>query len=186
MRAGVLCNKSQSEPLSVPQAVAIRGKQLGAERNRVALVPGYFNESLRAAALARAARPALYVDVNVDLYLSAKQALAFLAENRLLVPGTLVAYDDFFDTAWLVDGETQAHAEIAAEYKVSRVEIAAEHKVTVRPPSESQCRPDTSSSWVTVGPPALFVGSPSAGSGPLPRRRRAPPSEGPGGAGRTL
>ena len=54
---------------------------LDASRLRMRIVPGYFNETLTAR-LAQRARPAWYVDVNADLYVSTRQALTWLFSHR--------------------------------------------------------------------------------------------------------
>lgn len=63
-------------------------------RVNLTFVPGYFNESLTPALLRRL-RPALYVDVDVDIYLSTVQCLGWMLANKLIVPGTFVRYDDW-------------------------------------------------------------------------------------------
>eukprot|EP00966_Prymnesium_polylepis_P169822 3926101-Prymnesium_polylepis.1 len=57
--------------------------------SRVQLVRGFYNESLTAS-LAKRMRPALFVMIDCDLYVSALAALEWLCESRLLVQGTLV------------------------------------------------------------------------------------------------
>ena len=61
--------------------------------NRVELVAGFYNVSLTTS-IARRARPAHYVDINCDLFVSTRGALAWLLSNGLLVVGSLVGYDD--------------------------------------------------------------------------------------------
>ena len=85
--------------------------------SRVKWVAGFYNESLTAGlAAARGMRPALYVDVDVDIYVSAYQALDWLCASRLIVPGTLVGYDDWrwgdHRNASERDGEARAHLEV--------------------------------------------------------------------------
>ena len=87
---------------------------------RVHLVPGFFNESLTSELVAtRGMRPALYVDIDTDIYISAYQALDWLCANRLITNGTIIGYDDFkwgLATAKgenkLQDGEARAHDEV--------------------------------------------------------------------------
>jgi len=111
----------------------------------VAWVPGYFNDSLRAGAqLARARRmlPAAYVDIDSDLYSSAVDALTFLFRSRLIVPGTLVGYDDWWvipccagrDPSPLLVGEGRAHAEMAAAFGVRFVCVAGPCAPALPPP----------------------------------------------------
>ena len=82
---------------------------------RVKLVSGFFNESLTPQ-LAREMKPALYIDVDVDLYSSTISALSWMFENHLVEIGTVIGYDD-----WKLggeEGEKKAHAEIAIKYGV--------------------------------------------------------------------
>ena len=52
-----------------------------------------------------------------DLYISTYQALDWLFHHRLARRGTLISYDDWFNVP-LGNGESLAHEEIAAKYKV--------------------------------------------------------------------
>ena len=62
---------------------------------RLGVVRGYFNESLRRGlAAAHGMRPARYVDIDVDLYSSTIDALEWLFDEGLVVPGTLIGYDN--------------------------------------------------------------------------------------------
>jgi hypothetical protein len=63
-------------------------------------------------------RPALYVDIDCDLYVSTYQALDWLFSSKLIVPGTLIGYDDWCLTTLGTAGESRAHIEIARKYKV--------------------------------------------------------------------
>ena len=58
------------------------------------LVRGFFNESLPKMDLS-SCRPALLVDVDSDLYVSAKQALMWLFKHKIARVGTLIRYDDW-------------------------------------------------------------------------------------------
>ena len=83
----------------------------------MALVPGFYNETLNASLAARA-RPAAYVDVNCDLYSSSSQALRWLFAHRLVRPHTLLMYDDWFNTPF-GDGESRVHLEVSREFNVT-------------------------------------------------------------------
>lgn len=45
------------------------------------------------------------VDINCDLYVSTTQALGWLLSNGLLVAGSLVGYDDWYETPFMMGGE---------------------------------------------------------------------------------
>ena len=90
----------------------------------VNLIAGFFNETLTAALPAqRGMRPAVYVDVDVDLYMSARQALEWLFASGLLAPGSVIGYDDWWTLACATNstdverfGEPRAHREAAEKY----------------------------------------------------------------------
>jgi hypothetical protein len=68
--------------------------------------------------------PASFVHIDSDLYLSAYQALDFLFGQQLIVPGTVVCYDEFLSTPRLWQGgESRAHREIADKYRVTFREV---------------------------------------------------------------
>lgn len=80
------------------------------------LILGFFNVSLPKMDLS-SCRPALLVDIDSDLYVSAKQALTWLFEHKIARVGTLIRYDDWNrgKTTW---GEAKAHKEICNEFGV--------------------------------------------------------------------
>jgi len=88
-------------------------------RPNTTLIRGYFNESLSAALAARHRfRPALLVDVDVDLHSSSVHVLSWLLGHGLLVPGvTYVRYDDWRrEGQWW--GEAIAHKQMTDAYKL--------------------------------------------------------------------
>ena len=85
------------------------------------LVPGFFNVSLTARRGGRAPfpfQPALLVDVDVDLYVSTMQCLSWMIANQLLVPGSLVRYDDFRNMRQR-NGEARAHRELTRAHRIT-------------------------------------------------------------------
>ena len=93
--------------------------------SRTFFVEGYFNDSLTDA-LVRSTpfQPALLVDLDCDLYISTIQALRWLLTYRILVPTSIVRYDDWqskdrnatwgqFGSLW---GQALAHHEITREF----------------------------------------------------------------------
>ena len=69
--------------------------------------------------------PAIYVDIDVDQYVPAKQVLSWLFREHLAVAGTFIGYDDFGSTRLWTAGESRAHEEIAAEYAVEFRQVIA-------------------------------------------------------------
>lgn len=98
---------------------------------RVTFVEGFYNESLRDELVRRhRMSPATYVNIDCDLYESARAALDFLLRNGLLVPGSLVGYDDWWaipcgeGVRSLAVSEGRAHAELAARHDVEFLCVA--------------------------------------------------------------
>eukprot|EP00964_Phaeocystis_antarctica_P021363 scaffold11849_cov66-Phaeocystis_antarctica.AAC.8 len=84
------------------------------------LIRGFFSDSLTPSlAATRGMKPALLVDVDVDLYISAYQCLDWMFTHRLIVPGTVVYYDDVKEVKAEDGGELAAHEEITAKYSVN-------------------------------------------------------------------
>lgn len=82
---------------------------------RVSFVRGFYNESLtRTLATDEHMQPALFVDIDCDLYISTIQALDWLLRSRLVVPGTLIGYDDW--VAGGPGGQARAHEEMSRKW----------------------------------------------------------------------
>ena len=109
---------------------------IGREGATAQFVRGFFNESLVQPGLVRqlGKKIAKYVDIDVDLYSSALEALTFMFESGLVVPGTVIGYDDWWSgpcrRGWtasaspLQTSEGLAHAEIARKYGVTFICLA--------------------------------------------------------------
>lgn len=68
--------------------------------------------------------PFCFVHIDGDLYISAKDTLSFLFSNNLVVPGTVIAYDEFKSTSTLESGgESKATFEICDKFKVEMTEF---------------------------------------------------------------
>lgn len=91
-------------------------------RLRVRVVGGFYNDSLTPQ-LARQALPAAYVDVDCDLYVSTADVLRWLCEHRLLRVGSVVGYDDWYETPFLRGGESRAHYDAAHRFRIEFVHI---------------------------------------------------------------
>lgn len=108
-------------------AGAVRLPMLSQFTSRVETIPGVFKNSLvPGLAAQRGMDPAAYVDIDSDLFSSAKDALDWLFREGLIVQGTVIGYDDYWDLACKqrsaqieMHGEAMAHAKISAKYKVS-------------------------------------------------------------------
>ena len=86
----------------------------------VSFVRGWYNATLTPTlARDRGMQPALYVDVDVDLYSSAISCLDWLFCSGLMEAGsTVVRYDDWVGTFKHLTGEKRAHYEITQRHRV--------------------------------------------------------------------
>jgi len=100
-----------TEGVSLPKRLA---KYIGDAR--IVWVPGWFDASLTDA-LARRLAPALYVDIDTDLYSSAATALNWLFSHGLVQPGSVIGYDDWATGG--KKGEQRAHREAELSYRAS-------------------------------------------------------------------
>lgn len=83
------------------------------------LVEGFYEDILNKELVEKLQlKPALYVDVDVDLYKSAKTVLNFMTEHSLLIPGTVLFYDDWYGVEELTGGESLAHFEWVKKFGV--------------------------------------------------------------------
>jgi hypothetical protein len=94
---------------------------LGPEHSaRCGWVKGFFSETLTPTLRGeRGMQPALIIDVDVDLYISAVQCLDWCFANGIIVPGTIVYYDDVEVVKADRGGELRAHDEMTAKYQVT-------------------------------------------------------------------
>ena len=119
----------------------------GAGRARA--IKGFFKDSLTPTlAKAEGMRPAAFVDIDCDLHESTLAALDWLFRERIVRPGTLIGYDDWWTipchkrrssrgTVSPMDvGEGLAHREIAQRYGVRFQCVAGPCKM---PPTMSSC-----------------------------------------------
>jgi hypothetical protein len=99
-------------------------KDLGA--SKVDFVAGFYSTSLtEGVAEKRGMKPAQYIDIDCDLYVSTKDALGWAFRAGIAVPGTLIGYDDWWvlpcsdgTSRPLEVGEGLAHREIADRFDV--------------------------------------------------------------------
>lgn len=86
-------------------------------------MPG-FDKTLTPSLVAeRDMAPALYVDIDCDLYSSSVTVLEWLFENKLIVPGTIIWYDDIAAGGGYSGGEGLVHRQAVRKYEVVAKEI---------------------------------------------------------------
>ncbi|MBM3777712.1 MAG: hypothetical protein FJW23_05655 [Acidimicrobiia bacterium] len=100
--------------------------KVGVTNDGFAIHEGFFSDSLTPELAASGdLRPALYIDIDCDLYISTYQALDFMFAHGLATTGTYVGYDDWGDTREWTEGESRAHKEIADKYGVRFTECVS-------------------------------------------------------------
>ena len=86
--------------------------------SRVEFISGFYNESLTPTLRReRGMRPALYAEIDCDLYISSVQALDWMFANGLLVRHSVIGYDDWHSGG--IGGQRKAHAEMVAKYRLT-------------------------------------------------------------------
>lgn len=84
---------------------------------RVRWVRGFYNDTCTPETLRMLPfSPALYVDLDCDLYSSTYQALDWMFTSKLIVPGTIIGYDDWIHGG--SGGQEKVHADIGAKHGV--------------------------------------------------------------------
>src|SRR5512133_227837 len=86
---------------------------------------GYFIDVLNDKFLKSKPKPAFWVDLDVDLYISAAQVLDFMLKHKLILPGTILSYDDWGGTDEYAGGESLAHKEACDKYGVGCEQIVS-------------------------------------------------------------
>ena len=83
------------------------------------LIKGFFSDSLTPTLKAeKGMKPALLIDVDVDLYVSCVQCMEWMIQQGLLVKGTVVYYDDVSIVKADGGGELRAHEELSKKYNL--------------------------------------------------------------------
>ncbi len=95
---------------------------------RSRLIPGFYKDSLYPfLPYIMNMKPAIWIDIDVDLYSSAKEVLNFMASSNLIQTGTIIGYDDWGGTEEFKGGESLAHLEFCEEWKVTCKKIHTRH-----------------------------------------------------------
>lgn len=92
-------------------------------------IKGFFNESLKKTIIQKYdLKPALFINIDCDIYSSTCDVLEFIFSNNLYVKGvTMIRYDDWgcfyentknYDGAYL-SGEGRAHKELCEKYNIN-------------------------------------------------------------------
>ncbi len=107
---------------SVAEVVDTITKGIG--NKHLKLIPGFFSDTLDVDLLQKEGmNPASFIEIDVDLYTSTREALKFMFENSLIAPGTVIYFDDWGATEEYVGGESLAWKEALEEHSVKAIEI---------------------------------------------------------------
>ena len=90
------------------------------------VIPGLVEQSLPTLT---GLKPAFYVDFDMDIYSPTYAAFDYLMANKLIVPGTIIGYDDWGGTPdyeTFGNGESRAHKEITEKYGLGITQIYQE------------------------------------------------------------
>lgn len=100
------------------------GSQLYPLRSNGYYVKCWFNELTPESIKDLDIKPACFVHIDGDLYISAVHALTFLFDNNLIIPGTVIAFDEYKSTSTLeAGGESKAWVEVCDKYKIEAQEF---------------------------------------------------------------
>jgi|SaaInlV_100m_DNA_2_1039680.scaffolds.fasta_scaffold40346_2 hypothetical protein len=112
---------SVEDPKEAAQIICEEVKQsLYSEEQMIKFYEGFYKDTLPTVEK-NTLVPALFVDIDVDIYSSAKEALEFLLSNNLIKVGTVINYDDWGGSPSndrFLTGESRAHKEICDEYSM--------------------------------------------------------------------
>jgi len=87
--------------------------------DNVKLVKGFYENTLTDELISESEfKPAMFVNIDVDLYRSTIEVLEWLFKNKLVEVGTVIRYDDVLFVPETT-GELQAHKEICEKYSVT-------------------------------------------------------------------
>jgi len=91
---------------------------------KLLLVDGFYCDSLnKKLILDFDLKPALFVDIDVDLYSSTFDVFDFMIPNKLLIPGSVIYFDDWGGCEEGTGGESRAWMELANKYNIQYTEL---------------------------------------------------------------
>ena len=127
----------KDKTISIEEAITALKKFIENHSNKkyhknIEFIDGFFADTFlkieKSPSLLKKFSPACYVDIDVDIYSSAKEVLKFMLKNKLIRRNTLIGYDDWGATTGYENyesGESRAHKEIIEEYNMDCELIAS-------------------------------------------------------------
>jgi hypothetical protein len=100
--------------------------------SELVIVPGLVESTLNSELIStHSLRPAFYMDMDMDIYSPTKHTLQFFCRNNLIVPGTLIGFDDWgqnYPTKPTYScGESRAFKETVEEFGLTYETIQTTH-----------------------------------------------------------
>lgn len=96
----------------------------GINNERLKLIPGFFSDTLNVDLVKKEGmNPASFIEIDVDLYSSTQDVLEFMFGNHLIIPGTVIYFDDWGATKQYKGGESLAWEQAIRKHSVNAVEI---------------------------------------------------------------
>jgi len=92
------------------------------DNSKLTFISGYYKDSLTKE-LAEDVKSASYIDIDCDLHSSTSQALIWMFNNKLIVKGTIIYFDDWGSTEEYKGGESLAWKEAVEKYEIKYDEI---------------------------------------------------------------
>lgn len=101
--------------------------------NKIIIVKGFYEISLNDD-IVKHLKPALFIDIDCDIYTSTIQVLDFIFKNKLYVNGkTIIRYDDWGNNNMEYQtGQSKAHLEITQKYNIN-CELLLKHSYNKDP-----------------------------------------------------
>lgn len=118
------CSAAKTLNCTKEKAIKYVEERLFPLHNNICLISGFWDEVLTDDIVNKYdMKTASYIDIDGDIYTSAILALDFMFRNKLVVPGTLIGYDDWGGSLEhskeFESGESKAHKEMMEKYSVN-------------------------------------------------------------------
>jgi hypothetical protein len=96
----------------------------GINNDKLKLYDGFYDSVLTKELIeSENMRPASYVDIDVDLHCSTATVLEWMLDNKLIVKGTIIYFDDWGSTKEYAGGESLAWKQAVKKYGIEYKEI---------------------------------------------------------------
>lgn len=122
LQVGAFSSKELFQTETIEECISKLNNALNADTNRIKFIPGFYKDSLLDKIVNDYdMKPASYIDIDVDIYSSTIECLDFMCRNQLIVPNTLIYFDDLGATPYwqrAATGESLAFKEITDKYKM--------------------------------------------------------------------